>query len=146
MSKRGCAAYSVGVLALLALTTGAAWADDPPTLVGTWKGNAYAVQIGANPYRPEEGTGPSFPSAGIEFSFAITEQKGNRFAGTSSGGPRGETLIGAISPDNRTGVILDDDGEYAFTIRDAETLDVCYRHSIPKSRVVACYGLKRSAR
>jgi hypothetical protein len=54
-----------------------------------------------------------------------------------------ETLIGAISPDNKGGVVLDDDGEYLFTIRDNDTLDAWYRHHTSASRVVACYAWKR---
>ena len=54
-----------------------------------------------------------------------------------------ETLIGAISPDNKGGVVLDDDGEYLFTIRDSDTLDTCYRHRTSASRVVACYAWKK---
>ena len=91
-----------------------------------------------------EPTGPNFPENGIEFTYTITEQHGNRFAGTASGGKFSETLIGAISPDNQSGLMLDEDGEYSFTIRDADTLDTCYRHSFPTSRVVACWQLKRA--
>jgi hypothetical protein len=120
-------------------------ADDPVKLVGTWKGTAQVVQIGANPYRASEGNGPQFPANGLDFTFTITEQQGNRFAGTATGGRLSETLIGAISPDNRSGFILDNDGEYAFTIRDAQTLDLCYRHSYPSGRVVGCYAIRRSA-
>ena len=138
-------AAAVTVFAGLVATSNQARADDPPKLVGTWKGVAQVVQIGANPYRVSEGNGPQFPASGLEFTFTITEQQGNRFAGTATGGRLSETLIGAISPDNRSGFVLDNDGEYAFTIRDAETLDLCYRHSYPSGRVVGCYAVKRSA-
>src|SRR5215204_263000 len=105
-----------------------------------------AVHIGSNPYRAAERNGPNFPPNGIEFTYSITEQQGNRFAGTSTNGKFTETLIGAISPDNRSGIILDDDGKYTFTVRDADTLDICYRHSFPTSRVVGCWPLTRSTR
>ena len=86
---------------------------------------------------------PVLSSNEIEFTFTIAEQKGNRFSGTSSDGKRVETLIGAISPNNQSGVILDDDGQYLFTIRDRDTLDACYFHLNPSSKVVACDALKR---
>ena len=35
--------------------------------------------------------------------------------------------------------MLDDDGQYVFTIRDLETLDVCYSHTTAASKVVACF-------
>ena len=31
------------------------------------------------------------------------------------------------------------DGQYIFTIRDIETLDVCYSHTTQASKVVACF-------
>ena len=30
-----------------------------------------------------------------------------------------------------------------FTVRDNDTLDTCYRHLNPPSKVVACYAWKR---
>jgi hypothetical protein len=86
-----------------------------PNLVGTWKGTAYAVFLGSNPYRPSENRAANFPSAPLEFTFTIKEQHENRFSGDSTAGGRIEQLVGAISPDNRSGVVLDDDGQYLFT-------------------------------
>jgi hypothetical protein len=144
MHKIGRIACLAGALGLVAFASGA-HAQDPPRLVGTWKATAYAVHIGSNPYRAAEKNGPNLPSNGIELTYTISEQQGNRFAGTSTNGKFTETLIGAIHPDNRSGIILDDDGEYTFTIRDPDTIDACYRHSFPTSRVAGCWSLKRSA-
>jgi hypothetical protein len=130
---------------LIALAAGSARAQEPPNLIGTWKGSTQAVYIGSNPYRVAEKTGPNFSTTPIEFTYSITEQKGNVFAGTSGAGKFSETLIGAISPDNRSGVMSDDDGQYTFTIRDSNTLDICYQHSFPTSRVAACWTIKRGA-
>ena len=55
-----------------------------------------------------------------------------------------DALPDAISPANKSDLILDDDGEYTSTVRDADTLDACYHHSFPTSRVVGCWPLKRS--
>lgn len=126
-------------------SAGGARAEDPPKMVGTWKGMAQAVHIGSNPYRVAEKNGPNFSGNEIEFTFAIKEQQGSRFAGTSSNGKFTETLIGAVSGDNKTGIMTDDDGSFAFTLRDADSLDVCYHHSFATSRVVSCWTLKRTA-
>jgi hypothetical protein len=120
-----------------------AFAQGIPVLIGTWKGTAYAVSVGTNPYRTPETKDPSFPSDTLEFTFVIKDQHDNRFSGTSSAGKLTETLVGAISPDNKNGIVLDDDGEYLFTIRDSDTLDTCYRHLKPTSKVVACYTWNR---
>ena len=118
-------------------------AHEPLQMVGTWKGEATAAHLGANPYRDTTGSEPNLPSAILEFTFAITEQKGNRFVGTSSAASRSETIIGALSPDAETGLMLDDDGQYLMTIKDQNTIDVCYFHRNPDGQVVACYALNR---
>ena len=132
----------------LALVGGgtAAWAQSatPPDLTGTWIGIAKAVSVGSNPYRPQAGTGPYFSDQEIEFSFNIADQQGERFSGTVSAGQRIETLIGGLMPPDYTrGVFLDDDGRYSFTVRDEKTLDLCYDHALPESKVVACYSLSK---
>ena len=141
---RSCRFVLAGVCFGAFVTTGAASrADEPPNLVGTWKGIAQAVHTGTNPYRAGATPEPNFSSATIEFTFTITKQQGNRFSGQSSDGKRTETLIGAISPSNRNGIVLDDDGQYVFTIRDSNTLDACYSHLNASSKVVSCYEWKR---
>ena len=128
---------------IIAMSALPAAAEDIPNLVGTWKGTAYAVHIGSNPYRVAQGTGPNFPDNGIEFTYVISEQHGNRFAGKMSGGIFSETIIGAIEPDNKGGIMLDDDGQYQIKLVDADTMDICYSHQYPMNRVVACWQLKR---
>lgn len=118
-------------------------AQDAPNLVGTWKGSALAVYIGTTPYRPADRPAPAFPADTVEFTYTISEQKDNRFVGKSTDGTRTETLIGAISSNNQGGIILDDDGQYLFTIRDRNTLDTCYGHLKPGSTVVTCFAWKR---
>jgi len=136
-------ALHVLAVAAMAAIPGVADAQGIPMLVGTWKGTAYAVSVGSNPYRTPDTKEPNFPSDALEFTFVIREQHDSRFSGTSTAGRLTETLIGAISPDNKGGVVLDDDGEYIFTIRDEDTLDACYRHRTAASRVVSCYAWKR---
>jgi hypothetical protein len=121
-----------------------ATAQQIPDMVGNWKGMLSAVHIGSNPYRVAQGNGVQFPPNEIEFTYAVKEQPGNRFAGESSGGNFKETIIGALKPDNKSGIMLDDDGRYDFTLVDANTMDVCYGHQFPTSRVVSCFRLTRS--
>ena len=41
--------------------------------------------------------------------------------------------------------MLDNDGKYEFTLRNAATMDVCYRHTNMTSKVVACFTLTKQA-
>jgi hypothetical protein len=131
------------LLALLPLPALAQEAS-PPDLVGTWTGSFQAVLVGATPYRASEGTGAQFADTEIAYTVEITEQTDTRLAGTISSGDRTETLIGALMPpDFTSGTLVDDDGSYSFSVRDAATIDVCYAHNLPESRVVACDTLIR---
>ena len=70
--------------------------------------------------------------------------KGTRFSGDQSAGKVTETIIGALRPPEfRSGIILDHDGESDFTLRNATTMDVCYRHTNLTSKVVACFTLEK---
>src|SRR3954452_16440467 len=107
-----CSRPIILALAIIAASSASAIPQDIPNLVGTWKGTGYAVHIGSTPYRSTNGNGAQFPDNGIEFTYVISDQHGNRFAGEATGGSYKETIIGALQPDNRGGVILDNDGQY----------------------------------
>ena len=130
--------------AVLTLATTPVFAQDAPNLVGKWSGEAQAVIIGPNPYRVPDGSGPNFPEAKITFTYDITEQQGTRFAGTMSGGKFSETFIGALKPPAYdSGVFVDVDGQYAFTLRNPTTIDVCYTHVYPNTRAAACWTMTK---
>jgi hypothetical protein len=130
--------------ALLALSL-PALAADAPNLVGKWTGSVDgAVMVGDTPYRvAEPGKKITFSNEPITFTFDITDQQGARFGGTMSSAKHSETLIGHFYPDNTSGVMLDDDGQYVFTLTAPDTLQVCYEHSKPDSKVIACWTAKR---
>ena len=75
-------ALRVLALAAMAAIPGLADAQGIPMLVGTWKGTAYAVSVGSNPYRTPDTKEPNFPSDALEFTFVIREQHDSRFSGT----------------------------------------------------------------
>ena len=142
---RGSTQLLVGlVVGAMGTVSSPVGAQSAPSLVGTWKGMAQAIHMGVNPYRAPASSAPVFSASPMEFTVTIVDQKDNRFTGKKSAGDRTETLIGAISPNNQSGVMLDDDGQYLFTLRDPNTLDVCYNHLNTSGKVVACYTWKRS--
>jgi len=124
--------------------SGVAQDNEIPNMVGAWKGKTLAVHIGANPYRVADGKGVQFPTNEIEFTYNITEQHDKRFAGNMTGGKFEETIIGMLAPDGHTAVMVDDDGQYSMTLVDPNTIDMCYHHVYPTSKVVACWQIKRT--
>ena len=117
-------------VAAMAVAADVAAAQDIPALVGTWKGTAHAVSVGFKSVSDAGDQGAELSAAdALEFTFTIKEQQGNQFSGTSTAGTLTRDFSsGRFRPDNKSGVVLDDDGEYLFTIRDNDTLDTCYRH------------------
>jgi hypothetical protein len=121
-----------GLLLALALPANA---QEIPDLVGTWSGAGTAVFIGSTPYRAPDASGANLPAEEIEFTYEIREQEGNRFAGMMSGGLFTEAIVGALQPpDYATGVMIDNDGRYTFTLRAADTIDLCYDHQYPTTK------------
>lgn len=117
-------------------------AQTPPNLVGTWKGKAEAVIIGPNPYRVTENAGPNFGGP-MEFTYVIKQQQGTRFTGELTA-KLSETVIGTLRPPEfRSGIMIDNDGEYDFTLRNPTTMDVCYRHINLTSKAVACWTMEK---
>jgi hypothetical protein len=131
--------------AILALAASPALAQDPPNMVGNWKGEAEAVIIGPTPYRVPDGPGPNFPAAKITYTYTIDAQHGARFSGTMTGGVFSETIIGALKPPAyASGIIIDTDGRNDFTLREGGTImDLCYAHNYPTTRAVACFTLTK---
>lgn len=128
--------------AAIVFVASSASAQTPPNLVGTWKGKAEAVIIGPNPYRVTESPGPNFGGM-MEFTYIIKQQQGVRFTGELSAKVT-ETVIGTLRPPEfRSGIMLDNDGEYDFTLRNPTTMDVCYRHTNMTSKAVACFTLEK---
>lgn len=119
----------------------AASADDMPNLVGTWKGNYTGVHVGATQHRKAE-PGVNFGKT-IEFVLVIEEQHGSDFAGEVKVGPKTERLIGSLQPDGKGGVMLDSDGQLLFSVVGNSTIDVCYSHSLPDSKVTGCARMTR---
>ena len=127
--------------AMLATGVHHARADEAPKLTGIWKGTVdSAVMVGNTPYRTAEPGKPyTFAKEAIEFTFDIKDQQGARFAGEMTSGGKAETLIGHLYPDHKSGMMLDNDGQYLFSLSSAGTMEVCYNHMKADSKVIACW-------
>lgn len=139
MRLRSLALALIGISLLGAFE---ASAGEIPDLVGTWKAKSSPVYIGQTGHFGYGGEGPQY-SEGIEFTYAITEQKDNEFSGGVKSAKRSEMLIGSIAMDGKTAIAVDDDGQYNLTLRDEDTIDACTWQLLPGSRIATCYQWKR---
>ena len=111
-----------------------AFAADP-NLVGTWSGERERIAADADGYTK----GP--------LTLVITGQEGRTFTGHLSRtypdkDDIEEGLWGAFTPDGNLMVGADDEGTYAFSLVDADTLDYCYSEAGATARAV-CARLTR---
>jgi hypothetical protein len=83
----------------------------------------------------------------VVINLTIDKQDGPNFAGILHTTHHKETILGALSPDRKNGVMVDEDGSYRFTLTDDNTMNVCYtqvhRPIVEKLLVASCYELHR---
>jgi hypothetical protein len=122
------------IVALGLAVLGSAALAAEPNLVGTWSGPRERIAA-------DDGY-----TAGIA-TLVITEQNGRTFTGHLSRAYADkdaidEGLWGAFTPDGNLMVGADEEGIYAFSMVDADTLDYCYTESGASARAV-CARLTR---
>ena len=94
-----------------------AFAAEPVSLVGTWKGE-------------EAGVGAQDGWDSHELILEIGEQRGTAFKAVKSYGAPGayETtdVYGSMTPDGRAVVVVDSDGVFTGSLAGPDALDLCY--------------------
>ncbi|MDA9019688.1 hypothetical protein N9H60_00710 [Flavimaricola sp.] len=105
-------------IAMLSLSLATpALANDPISLIGTWKGQEYGVGIldGWDQH---------------DLIIEVSEQRGTAFKALKSYGTEGayetQEVFGSMTPDGRTIVVVDHDGAFSGTLTSDDTMDLCY--------------------
>lgn len=109
---------------------------------GVWKGTTQAVHVGDMPHRKNAKPGHNFGKL-IELSANITEQEANMFKGHLDIGNQKEVLIGSVHPATHSGVVLDNDGSFTFTLEGSDVMHACYSHLTDAAKATACFTLTR---
>ena len=113
-----------------------------PDLKGTWVGKGEAVVDGPAGHHPPGATAKSASNYRLReetFTVRIDGQDGKRVWGTFSSPQRAtERLIGSLAADGKTVYFVTGEGYIDGVVTDANTMDICYRHVLPGSAVVAC--------
>lgn len=127
-------------------------ADDTGSVIqrldGLWIGTSNSAVLGSGFHHP----GTKEQEKDIRFTHIlinlnIDKQDGQNFTGLLHSKHFKETILGALSPDSKSGVMVDEDGSYRFTLTDDNTMNVCYTQvnhpSMKKLLVASCYDLHR---
>lgn len=109
-------------------------AQDAPKLTGTWKAAA------------SDGMSQDGPVGG-PVTLVVGEQTGRSFkaeiiyAGES--GEMREPLLGTVTPDGKTVLLVGDDGFHMATLQSATVLDTCYVEADDDDGMVVCSRLEK---
>ena len=105
------------IVTISLLLAAPALADDPVSLVGTWKGE-------------EVGVGAQDGWDRHELIMEIEEQQGTAFKGVKSHGTAGAydttEIYGSMTPDGRVVVVVDEDGVFSGSMAGPDSIDLCY--------------------
>ena len=129
-------------LAMLCMSL-SAYAQTAPNLLGTWKGvsNSTVMGIGGH-HKAINKNKKEIYFNHLAFTLVVDRQDGFNFSGTFTSEYRKEILLGAISNDLQTGVMVEDDGGHNFRLVNANTMQTCYRQ-IKDPKIAACLELTR---
>jgi hypothetical protein len=120
----------------------AAAATAIPDLKGTWVGKGEAIVDGPAGHHPPGVTAKPASTYRLReetFTVRIEGQEGKRVWGTVASSQRvAERLIGSVAADGKTVYFVTGEGYIDGVVINANTMDVCYRHVLPGSAVVAC--------
>lgn len=135
-------------LSLSVLATGAARADSPPDLTGTWQladEDFAAARVGTSNKYFDDLPKPTFGTPAQAFVYTIDAQEGRAFHGRATG-PQGksEALVGVIRFDNREILMSGDSGTVQGRLVD-DKLELCWVDALPTWNAVSC-GLFKKAK
>jgi hypothetical protein len=143
MTRRIC--ISVLVVATLAALNPAAIAQQSyPDLKGKWIGPGQSVTQGKTDQWPNTGESGAVFREG-SWTVIIDRQEGNRFIGSQglTEGTRRDQILGVIRADQKTILMIDDDGTFFANLTGPDTMEMCRTEITFNSHLVGCRQLSR---
>jgi hypothetical protein len=130
--------------ALVSLCPAAIPQQSYPDLKGKWIGPGQSVTQGRTDQWPDTGeSGPVFREG--SWTVTIDRQEGNRFTGSQgmTEGTRRDQILGVIRADQKTILMIDDDGTFFTTLTGPDTMEMCRTEITFNSHLVGCRQLAR---
>jgi hypothetical protein len=134
----------VGAVTLAEMGPSAIAQQSYPDLKGKWIGPGQSVTLGKTDQWPNtEESGPVFREG--SWTVIIDRQEGNRFIGSQgmTEGKRRDPLLGVIRADQKSILMIDDDGTFLATLTGPDTMEMCRTEITFNSHLVGCRQLAR---
>ena len=115
-------------------------ADTVPDMKGTWVtiSTDDSVVYGQSEHHSESKQDTLWFSQGPDpFTLTIDQQERRRFAGKFSSPSANEIVVGVLSPDLQSGVMVAPEGQHTFKLVGKDRMEKCYTQSSPHM-VAAC--------
>jgi hypothetical protein len=115
-----------------------------PDLKGKWIGPGQSVTLGKTDQWPDTGeSGPAFREG--SWTVIIDRQEGNRFIGSQglTEGTRRDQILGVVRADQKTILMIDDDGTFLATLTGPDMMEMCRTEITFNSHIVGCRQLAR---
>jgi hypothetical protein len=135
-------ASSIVVASLVVLSPAVIAQQTYPDLKGKWTGPGQSVTLGKTDHWPDTGeTGPVFREG--SWTLVIDRQEGNRFTGSHglTEGTQRDFVLGVIRADQKTILMVDDDGTFFATLSGPDLMEMCRTEITFNSHLVGCRQL-----
>ena len=127
---------------LTAMMSGSALADDTFSMIGTWKGLSNSTVMGAATHHQMGQSAEQIKFVRTEFTLVVDAEEGQNFAGQLTSAHGEEVVLGALTADRKSGVMVDNDGIIRFDVQGENQFEHCYAHAPESSNqhtgVAAC--------
>jgi hypothetical protein len=140
------------LIAAIFITPALAFAQSSPNMLGTWTGMSNSAVSGAGQFHPTEaGKEKAVRFRSVEFVMIIDKEEGRNFVGSisatknknSTDVKRKEVLMGAYAKDMKSGVMVNETGNFTFKLIDSKNLEICYTQVSATPKVASCYELTK---
>jgi hypothetical protein len=128
------------------------FAQSSPNLLGTWTGMSNSAVSGVGQFHPTEaGKEKAVRFRSVEFVMVIDKEEGRNFVGsigaTNNKHPtdvkRKEVLMGSYAKDMKSGVMVNETGNFTFKLIDPKNLEICYTQVTSNPKVASCFELTK---
>jgi len=119
---------------ILCVTPFAQAKSDAPNMLGTWVGTSHTAVYGGGLHHPENASHNKINRQGkdgirfrnVEFTYTIDQQDGRNFAGNSTSGHHSkERILGALSKDGKSGVMVAEHGGHITFQVNGNSMEIC---------------------